>query len=84
MQGRFVESQLPTPKSCCLTDLGTLVRKHRLDGISYGSEEKLHSSWCDSTEVERRTGNSNGHAGEGSMPAYAFSSNMFGLIARSD
>ena len=27
--------------------------------------------WRDSTEVERRTGKLNGHAGVGSIPAYA-------------
>ena len=36
---------------------------------------------CDSTKVERQTGNSDGHAGVVSIPAYAFfSSNIESLF----
>ena len=40
-----------------------------LEGVSNSSRHSL--SWHDSTEEELRTGKSNGHAGVGSVPAYA-------------
>ena len=41
------------------------------------TKKELRNTWCDSAEVERLTGNFNGHAGVSSNPRLCSFSNLF-------